>query len=120
MKESTETIKKKSLRRARRVRAKVRGEGKRPRMSLHLSGRHISVQFIDDVSQISVGALGDKVLGVRKDHVTLAMASDFGKKAAAYALTKGIETVVFDRGSHAYHGRVQAFAEGAREGGLQF
>lgn len=120
MKESIETTRKKALRRAARVRAKVRGFAEKPRMSLHISGRHISVQFIDDVTGKTMGALSDKVLGARKDHVTVAIASDFGKKAAAHAISKGIEKVVFDRGSHAYHGRVQAFAEGAREGGLKF
>ena len=120
MRESIQTIRTKALRRASRVRAKVRGSAEKPRMSLHLSGRHISVQFIDDTTGKTMGALSDKVLGTRKDHVTVAIASDFGKKAAAQALKKGIEKVVFDRGSHAYHGRVQAFAEGAREGGLKF
>lgn len=120
MKESIETIRKKAVRRARRVRAKVRGNGAKPRMSLHISGRHISVQFIDDVAGKTVGALSDKVLGARKDHVTVVIASEFGKQAAVHAIKKGIKKVVFDRGSHAYHGRVQAFAEGAREGGLTF
>lgn len=120
MRESVQTIRTKALRRARRVRAKIRGTAEQPRMSLHISGRHISVQYIDDAARKILGALSDKVLGERQGHATVAIATEFGKKAAAFAREKGMEKVVFDRGSHAYHGRVKAFAEGAREGGLKF
>lgn len=89
-------------------------------MSLYISGQHISVQCIDDVAQKTLCALTDKVLGARKGHVTVALAQEFGKLAAAATRKQGIEKVVFDRGGHAYHGRVKAFADGAREGGLQF
>ena len=50
----------------------------------------------------------------------LETADDAGKLLAARAIEKGIQAVVFDRGGYKYHGRVKAFAEGAREGGLKF
>lgn len=120
MKESIQTTKTKAVRRALRVRAKLKGTAERPRMSLHISARHVLVQFIDDGAGKTLGYLTDKVLGTRKGHVTVPSASEFGKKAAAYAIQKGIEAVIFDRGSRSYHGRVKAFADGAREGGLKF
>jgi large subunit ribosomal protein L18 len=107
------------LRRRRRVRAKVRGTGERPRVAVFRSNRGIQAQLIDDVA----GATVASVNWTESDLKSLArmdQAKKAGELLAQRAKEKGIETVVFDRGGYQYHGRVQAFAEGAREGGLAF
>ena len=107
------------LRRRRRVRAKVRGTGERPRLSVFRSNRGIGAQLIDDVAGHTLAAVswteGDlKSLG-RMDQAKRA-----GELLADRAKAAGVEVCVFDRGGYRYHGKVKALAEGAREGGLKF
>ena len=78
------------------------------------------VQFIDDAAGQTIFASSDALLGVKAAHITVPAAQELGKKVAALALEKGIVSVILDRGSRAYHGRVKAFADGARAGGLIF
>jgi large subunit ribosomal protein L18 len=107
------------LKRRRRVRAKVRGTAERPRISVFRSNRGISAQLIDDDSGRTLAAVNWTEPELRK-----LSAADQAKKAgellADRAKAAGIETCVFDRGGYKYHGRVQALADGAREGGLSF
>ena len=107
------------LRRRRRVRARVVGTAERPRLSVYRSNRGLFAQLIDDTAGHTVAAVNwiepelrelGPTEGARKAGELLA---DRGKAA-------GVETCVFDRGGYQYHGRVQALAEGAREGGLAF
>ena len=111
-------------RRQRRIRARVSGTPLRPRLSVFRSLRVISVQLIDDVSGKTLAAASSLKLpkgadaGDRKGKV--AQSFLVGKKIAELAKAKNITTVVFDRGGYQYHGRVQAVADGAREGGLKF
>lgn len=107
-------------RRHNRVRAKITGTAKRPRVSVFKSNRNIFVQLIDDESsktilssKISGGK--SKVKGNKSDK-----AAEIGKAVAEKAKTAGISEVVFDRGGYKYHGRVKALAEGLRAGGLKF
>jgi large subunit ribosomal protein L18 len=107
------------LRRRRRVRAKVRGNAERPRLSVFRSNRGIGAQLIDDVQGHTVAAVnwteGDlKSLG-RMDQAKRA-----GEVLAERAKQAGVETCVFDRGGYRFHGKVKALADGAREGGLRF
>jgi large subunit ribosomal protein L18 len=78
----------------------------------------------DDASQTLVGvstrAPALRELELEDEHRQIQRARAAGKLLAERAKEKGIEHVVFDRGGYRYHGRVQAFAEGAREGGLNF
>ncbi|KKU12393.1 MAG: Ribosomal protein L18, bacterial [Parcubacteria group bacterium GW2011_GWC2_45_7] len=122
MKETLKDIKKTRVRRQRRVRASMRSNALKPRMSVHVSGQHLYIQFIDDEKGVTLLAVSDALVkGDKKTHhVTVEVAKELGKKAAELAKAKNIETVVFDRGRRAYHGRVRAVAEGAREGGLIF
>ncbi len=106
--------------RARRTRAKVRGTTERPRLSVFRSNMHFYAQLIDDTRGITIAAVSDKELGVKVAHITVPMAKDLGVRMAKVAKEKGVTAVVFDRGSYRYHGRVEAFAAGAREGGLDF
>ena len=115
-------------RRARRhisIRKRISGSADRPRLVVFRSSKNIEGQVVnDDASQTLVGVstLAPEVKGLEleDEHKNLQRARAAGKLLAERAREKGIETVVFDRGGFKYHGRVQAFAEGAREGGLEF
>ena len=105
------------LKRRRRVRAKVVGTAERPRISVFRSNRGIFAQLIDDSAGRTIAAVSWTEEPLR----TLARAeqsSEAGKLLAERAKAAGIERAVFDRGGYQYHGRVRAFAEGVREGGL--
>lgn len=99
-----------------RVRKKVNGTPERPRLVVHRSLKHITVQLVDDVGQRTLMTVTDKgAEGKKTDR-----AREVGKRAAARAKEAGVTKVVFDRAGYRYHGRVQAVADGAREGGLEF
>ena len=104
-------------RRHRRVRKKIVGTAERPRLAVYRSNRHIYAQVIDDVSGRTLAAAS--TLGAAKGSPK-DQAKAVGTSVAAAAKGAGVTTVTFDRGGFMYHGRVQAVAEGAREGGLEF
>src|SRR5215212_3653879 len=106
------------LRRRRRVRAKVRGEATRPRLSVFRSNRGIGAQLIDDENGHTVAAVNWTESDLR-DLSPMDQAKRAGELLAERAKGAGVETCVFDRGGYRYHGRVAAIAEGAREGGLR-
>ena len=105
-----------------RVRKKLDGTAERPRMSVKFTGQHIYVQFIDDDKGATIAAVGTRDKDAPKEvkGANVAHAILTGKRAAEAAKAKGIEAVVFDRGSDRYHGKVKALAEAAREAGLKF
>jgi large subunit ribosomal protein L18 len=110
-------------RRHRRIRQKISGTAVRPRMNVFRSLNHIYVQVIDDVAGntlVSASSLDKKLRGELEGKSKKEQAALVGKTVAERAKAAGIETVVFDRGGYLYHGRVQALADGAREGGLKF
>jgi large subunit ribosomal protein L18 len=108
------------LKRHKRVRAKVSGTPECPRLNVFRSEANIYAQVIDDVNGVTLASASslDKTLEGYGGNVAAAAA--VGKLLAERAKAKGIENVVFDRGGYLYHGRVQALADGAREGGLKF
>ncbi len=105
------------LRRRRRVRAKVSGTAERPRISVFRSNRGIAAQLVDDIAGHTLAAVSWTEAPLR-DKAPLEQASEAGRLLAERAQAAGISTAVFDRGGYQYHGRVKAFAEGVREGGL--
>jgi large subunit ribosomal protein L18 len=107
----------KRLKRRRRVRAKVSGTAVRPRISVFRSNRGISAQLVDDVAGHTLAAVSWTEAPLR-DLQSMEQATESGKLLAERAKAAGIESAVFDRGGYQYHGRVKAFAEGVREGGL--
>ncbi|MGI8904270.1 MAG: 50S ribosomal protein L18 [Solirubrobacteraceae bacterium] len=107
------------LKRRRRVRAKVSGTAVRPRISVFRSNRGVSAQLIDDDAGRTLAAVNWTESELRELPPT-DQARRVGVLLAERAKAAGIETAVFDRGGYRYHGRVQALAEGAREGGLAF
>jgi large subunit ribosomal protein L18 len=106
------------LRRRRRVRAKVSGTAQRPRISVFRSNRGIFAQLIDDESRRTLASVNWTEADLRTLTGT-EQARRAGGLLAQRAKAAGVEAAVFDRGGYQYHGRVQALAEGAREGGLR-
>lgn len=110
-------------RRHARVRRKLEGTTERPRLNVFRSSHHLYAQVIDDSTGrtlVSASTLDRKLrdeIGQLEAHE---QAKAVGKALAERAKEAGIETVVFDRGGYPYHGRIQALAEGSREGGLIF
>ncbi|HBR80474.1 MAG: 50S ribosomal protein L18 [Candidatus Uhrbacteria bacterium GW2011_GWE2_45_35] len=104
--------------RARRVRARVQGTEKIPRLSVKRSLKHVYAQLIDDAAGKTLAAASD--FDIKEKFSGLDLAKEVGKILATRAKEKGIETVVFDRGSYRYHGLVAALADGARENGMNF
>lgn len=120
-------------RRQKRIRAKIKGTKKVPRLSVYRSLKHIYAQVIDDERGVVLVSASDAEIkppetsprpktkkGKRSLRGKENLAFEVGKLIAAKAKEKKIRKVVFDRGGRAYHGRVKALAEGARLGGLKF
>lgn len=106
-------------RRARRVRAKVRGTGTRPRLTVFRSNRYLWAQLIDDEKGHTLVAASTKNIPHAEAKTKVAQASRVGVELAKRAQEAGITAAVFDRRSYRYHGRVKALAEAAREAGLK-
>lgn len=103
-------------RRKKRVRAKLFGTAKRPRLSVARSLKHIFCQLIDDDAQKTIITANDrKMTGTKMEK-----AKQVGAAIAKKALAKKITAVVYDRGGYQYHGRVKTLADSARENGLKF
>ncbi len=104
-----------------RLRKKVSGSPQRPRLVVNRSSRHIAVQLVDDLAGHTLAAASSiepdvrAMVGDKK-----ARAVRVGELIAARARAAGVERVVFDRGGYAYHGRIAALADAAREAGLEF
>jgi len=107
----------------RRLRARVSGSGSRPRLNVFRSINHIYAQIVDDATGRTLVAASTRdkdVRAVMKTGGNVAAAKSVGKALAARARQADIARVVFDRGGYAYHGRVRALADAAREAGLEF
>ncbi|MBI4539269.1 MAG: 50S ribosomal protein L18 [Gemmatimonadetes bacterium] len=109
-----------------RVRKRVHGTAVRPRLVVFRSLKHVEGQLVDDQGHhtlLGVSTRAPELRELRAKDSALKkadVARAAGKLLAERARTKGIERVVFDRAGYQYHGRVKAFADGAREGGLIF
>lgn len=107
------------LRIKRGIRNKVKGTPERPRLSVFKSNTGLYGQLIDDVNGQTLSASSSRELGKQKN-INIEKSKEVGKKLAEKAIANGISSVVFDRNGYVYHGKLKAFAEGAREGGLKF
>ena len=103
--------------RHRRIRARIRGTSKRPRLSVHRSLKALRVQLIDDEAGKTLVAASTLEA---KAKFTKDGAKKLGALLAEKAKDKKITTVVFDRSGYKYHGRIKELADAAREGGLRF
>ncbi|GAB4128521.1 MAG: 50S ribosomal protein L18 [Ignavibacteriales bacterium] len=119
-----DNVLKRKLKRAFRNRKKIFGVAEKPRLTVFRSLIHIYAQLIDDATGKTLVSASTKSKELSEDLKTvkgkIAQSKLVGKLIAKKALENNINTVVFDRGSYIYHGRVKALAEGAREGGLKF
>ena len=104
-----------------RVRRRISGTPERPRLAVFRSLKHIYAQVIDDVAgrTLASASTQDKDAGMKYGG-NVDAAKAIGKMVGERAKKAGVETVVFDRGGHRYHGRVKALADAAREAGLKF
>nr|WP_158881273.1 50S ribosomal protein L18 [Amycolatopsis anabasis] len=104
-----------------RLRKKINGTPQRPRLVVKRSSRHITVQVIDDLAGHTLASASSLEADVRAlEGDKKAKAVKVGELVAARAKNAGITSVVFDRGGNAYHGRIAALADAAREAGLEF
>ena len=104
-----------------RVRRKVSGTAERPRLVVYRSLKHIYAQLVNDDLGVTLLAVGDSSKEIEVEGGgKVARGKAVGKLLAEKAKAAGVTRVVFDRAGYRYHGRVQAVADGAREGGLEF
>lgn len=110
--------------RHKRVRARIKGTIKIPRLCVFRSNKHIYAQLIDDEKGKTLIIASDIEIKLKGKKQKSKLANEVGrllaKKAKNLPVGRQIDKIVFDRGGYKYHGRVKALAEGAREGGLKF
>jgi len=112
-------------RRRARIGKRIRGTAVRPRLVVFRSLRHIEGQIVDDDRGVTLVGQSSRAPDVdpgSAEDMSGKVAESYaaGRKLAEKAVAAGVEAVVFDRGGYPYHGRVKAFADGARAGGLRF
>ena len=106
-----------------RVRKKVSGTSAHPRVCVHRSIKNLQAHVVDDTTGKALFGLStlDKDVRVKiKSGGTIAAATALGEAFAVKAKEKGVKRICFDRGGYLYHGRIKAFAEALRKGGLEF
>jgi len=106
-----------------RLRKKISGTTQRPRLCVHRSHKNLTAQIIDDMSGkvlLGVSTLSKAIRGNINNGGNVDGALKFGETFAGEAKKKGITKVSFDRCGNLFHGRIKAFADGARKGGLEF
>lgn len=111
------------IKRAFRVRKKLRGTSVKPRLSVHKTNQHIYLQLIDDENGVTLGACSTLMKSNREGSAgkrCKEAAKQLGEQIASIAANKQIKEVVFDRGSHKYHGVLVELATTARSKGLKF
>ena len=110
------------IKRHRRIRRKVNGTAERPRLCITKTLQHLYAQVVDDQAGKTLvqASTLDRELRGDMTGANIQTAEKLGAALAARALEQGVETVVFDRGGHPYHGVISAFAEACRKGGLRF
>lgn len=108
-----------AVRRSARTRSHIHGTASKPRLSVHISNKHISAQLIDDDAMKTLASVSS-VTSTDKTGSLTEKAARIGTEIAKKAKTSKVSEVVFDRGAKKYHGRIKALADAAREEGLKF
>ena len=111
---------KRRLRIKRRIRKTVSGTAEQPRLSVFRSNKEIYAQVINDVTGVTLIAVGSNQKDIKAKGNKTEVAALVGKAVAEKAVKAGVKNISFDRNGYLYHGRVKALAEAAREGGLKF
>lgn len=101
-----------------RIRNSIPSDAKLPRLTITISNKHVSAQLIDDAKSITL--VSSSSVGKKANSTLTEKAIKVGEDIAKAAKSKKIEAVVLDRNGKKYHGRVKAFADSARDGGLKF
>jgi large subunit ribosomal protein L18 len=104
--------------RKQKIRSSVSGTASRPRLTVTISNLHISAQIIDDSASKTLASAS--TVGKKMEGSLSLKAKSIGQDIAKAAKSSKVTEVVFDRNGKKYHGRVKAFADAAREGGLKF
>lgn len=111
------------VRRAERVRYKIRSTANRPRLVFNKTNKYLTAQVIDDVKGVTLAyatTLGKDFPSHENSKKSKSAATQLGKVIAEKAKKAGVSQVVLDRSGMVYHGRIAAFADSARESGLEF
>ena len=103
-----------------RIRKKVFGEAKKPRLAVYKSNKNIYVQAIDDFNQITIGSASTLSKELNIQNLSIESAKKVGELMGDILNKNKIKEAVFDRGGYIYHGRIKALAEGIREKGIKF
>lgn len=107
-----------------RRKKKIQGTSERPRLVVFRSLKHIYGQLVDDTSRKSIlgaSSLSNEITAeIKKAKTKVDQGKIVGQYIAKKAIAKKMKRIIFDRNGYAYHGRIKALAEGAREGGLEF
>lgn len=119
LKKTTNKKRARRLRVKRGIRKKVHGTADRPRLTVFRSNKHIYAQLIDDFAGHTLAAASSLEAGAETTGTPSEVGNAVGQRLAERAREAGVEAAVFDRNGYRYHGRVQALADGAREGGLR-
>jgi len=109
--------------RHRRIRLRMSGDKERLRLVVHRSLKHISAQIVDDTESKIIFSLSTTNKGFKQklpNGGNVKAAQVFGEAFANKAKEKGISKIVLDRAGYLYHGRIKAFADALRKGGLEF
>lgn len=125
LKNKNKTLKPNIYKRLKRasLRGLIKGTSERPRLSIYRSNENIYAQIINDESSttlVSCSTLDCDILTNFNNKKTCYVSYLIGNQLANLSLKKNIKKIVFDRGRYLYHGRIQAVADGARAGGLDF
>lgn len=111
------------LKRHRRIRLRMQGQTERPRLVVHRSLNNLSLQVIDDTQDkilFSLSTLNKEIKGKLKSRGNIKAAQFFGEACSRLLKEKGITRIIFDRAGYLYHGRIKAFADALRKGGMEF
>lgn len=106
------------IKRHARIRKNLSGTSEFPRLNVYRSNTNIYAQIIDDEKGVTLVSASSLDMKLNKNDIETA--EKVGEEIAKRAIQAGIKEVVFDRGGYAYHGRVKALADKAREAGLKF
>lgn len=124
MKDKAKMLNAVRLRKARHIKKRFSGTPERPRLVVFRSSKHIYAQLVDDVNNVTLVSSSTLKKSLREkidnNNPPIEKSKMVGQDIADGAKSKNIRKVVFDRNGYLYHGRVQAVADGARAGGLDF
>ena len=111
------------IKRHNKIKMRMHGTGEKPRLVVHRSLKNIAAQLVDDSKNISILSMSTLDKDIRQQFKTcgnIKSAQVLGEAFASKLKEKGVTKIIFDRAGYLYHGRIKAFAEALRKGGLEF